>query len=168
MPAKSPVTSPVKSIVFAAAIAAVTAYAPAAFGAGSPPRIDVTKVCKAGAGEITSLFGSSTQDVVGTCVQDEEAARDQLQQNWNDFPALAKTRCVQPKEYLPSYVEWTACLEMTRDVIKMRQERSASITGDYEDRECPIVKTNNDGDIIWVDTCPTGRGRSRHSSAARK
>jgi len=170
MPAKSLAESPAKSlarpIAVAAAIVVVTACAPAAFGA-SLPTIDVHKVCQAGAGEITALFGATTQDVLGTCIQDEETARDQLQQGWDDFPALAKSLCVHPNEYLPSYVEWTACLEMTRDVIKMRQEREPEASG-YQTKECPIVKIGDDGNILWIDTCRPSHGRQRHSSLARK
>ena len=128
--------------------------------ADGPPQIDIMHVCQAGAGTITEIFGDSGQDVLGTCVQDEQAARDQLQQNWSQFPALAKQRCVQPKEYLPSYVEWTACMEMTRDVIKMRRERAAAAgSSGYEDRDCPIVKTDDDGNIRSVDACALGRRR---------
>ena len=135
------------------------AFAPLA-KADSPPRIDIERVCKAGAGAITAIFGDSGQDVVGTCVQDEEAARDQLQQNWAGFPAAAKARCVQPNEYLPSYVEWTACLEITRDVIKMRRDRAAAASStSYENHDCPIVKTDEDGNLRWIDACPLGRHR---------
>ncbi|HLH97191.1 MAG TPA: hypothetical protein VKW08_18935 [Xanthobacteraceae bacterium] len=155
-----------KPIVMAAAIAlgALTgSVCVAAAQGGGPPKIDIQRVCQAGASEIISVFGDTGQDVLGTCIQDEEMARDQLHQNWNDFPALAKQRCVQTGEYLPSYVEWQACLEMTRDVIKMRQDRNAAASAasnGYSDMECPIVKTDADGNIQWIDACPLGR-RSR-------
>jgi hypothetical protein len=142
-------------------IASAAAVSAAAAQSGGPPRIDLEKVCRAGASEIFAVFGDTGQDVFGTCMQDEEMARDMLKQNWGDFPAIAKQRCVQPKEYLPSYVEWTACLELTRDVLKMRQERSAAATAasNSADRECPIVKTNSDGNIEWIDTCSSRRRR---------
>lgn len=154
---------PDRSIALAAVVlgTALGISAAAAQG-GSPPKIDIQRVCRVGASEIVAVFGDTGQDVLGTCVQDEEMARDQLQQNWGDFPALAKQRCIQPNEYLPSYVEWTACMEMTRDVIKMRQDRDAAATAasnGYSDQECPIVKTDSDGNIKWIDTCPLRRRR---------
>src|SRR3974390_1481655 len=84
---------PARSLLFAAAIVVATASAASAQG-GSPPTIDVHRVCQAAASEITALFGTNTEDVLGTCMQDEEMARDQLTQNWGDFPSLAKQRCV--------------------------------------------------------------------------
>jgi hypothetical protein len=158
---------PARPIALATAVTFVIVTAAFAQG-GGPPRIDIDRVCRASAAEIASIFGDNGQDVMGTCKQDEQAALDQLQKSWGDFPSLAKERCVQPKEYLPSYVEWTACLEITRDVMKMRRERAANAAStDYQSKECPIVKIGEDGNVEWVDTCPTGRG-GRHSSLARK
>jgi hypothetical protein len=140
---------------------AMMGFAPAAFAqGGGPPKIDIQKVCHSGAGAIIEIFGDSGQDVEGTCVQDEQAARDEIEKGWGDFPALAKSRCVQPKEYLPSYVEWASCMEMTRDVIKMRHDRAAAQgSGGYEDHDCPIVKTDEDGNLLSIDTCLSRRRR---------
>jgi hypothetical protein len=62
---------------------------------------------------------------------------------------------VQPKEYLPGYAEWHACLELTRDVLKLLKEeasgtsRSSGVTG-----ECPVVKYTGGGSIDYVVNCP--------------
>ena len=147
----------IKSVAVFAAVITFGTISAAFPKDGGPPKIDIQTVCQATAAEITAVFGDSSQDVLGTCIADEEAARDGLVTNWASFPALAKSRCVQPNEYLPSYVEWTACLEMTRDVIKMRQERSSTAGqpgAGYGVRECPIVKVGEEGAIEWVDTCP--------------
>jgi hypothetical protein len=69
-------------------------------------------------------------------------------------------------EYLPGYVEWQACLEMTRDVINLRKQQAASAAASSyasgkssargassQARECPIVQTKDDGSIDWVINC---------------
>ena len=71
---------------------------------------------------------------------------------------------MQPKEYLPGYVEWQSCLEMTRDVLKLRKESAPSASGSSRrpskgragavTGECPIVKYTDDGSIDYVINCP--------------
>jgi hypothetical protein len=100
---------------------------------------------------------------------DEQAARDQIVKDWATYPAIAKERCVQPSEYLPGYVEWQTCLEMTKDVVKMRQDRekngSAPTTVGQSSKsskrraglttsECPVVKYTEDGGIDYITNCP--------------
>jgi hypothetical protein len=83
-------------------------------------------------------------------VSDEQAARDQLQKDWASFPASDKARCIQPKEYLPSYVEWLTCLEMTRDVRAMRKGQPDTSTSVDK---CPVVRFREDGTIVSVNAC---------------
>ena len=120
------------------------------------PKTDLQKFCK----ETSSALATnlSTQGDVDVCMSDEQAARDQLVKDWATYPALTKTTCVQPNEYLPSYIEWLTCIEMTRDVLKMRKETAASTpespNGSYPaGRQCPIVKIGVDGSIKWVIAC---------------
>src|SRR5437870_2289826 len=83
------------------------------------------------------------QGFFDSCLADEKNAREQIVQMWPTLPPLARTRCVQPNSFLPSYVEWLTCLEMTRDVIKLRNEQAASTpTGakDQAKRRCPVVE----------------------------
>ena len=130
------------------------------------PKIDIQRTCRESSSALIGLTGSSSQDTLGTCMNDEEAARAQLVKDWATYPAFAKQQCVQPKEYLPGYVEWQACLEMTRDVMNLRKEQagsanassdanpqSASRGAGSKDRECPIVRTTEDGSIDWVLNC---------------
>jgi hypothetical protein len=97
---------------------------------------------------------------------DEQMAREQLVKDWATYPALAKSRCTQTKEFLPGYVEWQTCIEMTRDVIKMRKEQavstpagsnasrqSSSRPAGSKTRECPSVKIGEDGSIVSVVNC---------------
>jgi hypothetical protein len=86
------------------------------------PKLDLQKLCQAEG--LISLGGNAKNDF-DSCLSTEEQAYDQLVKNWATFPAPARGRCVQPMEYQPSYVEWLTCLEMERDVKKMRDDQGA-------------------------------------------
>ena len=123
-----------------------------------PPNIDIQKTCRESASALTDLTGNGT-DNFSACMSDEQTARDQLVKDWATYPALAKSQCVKPKEFLPGYVEWQSCIEMTRDVIKMRQDQAASAPASSSasrqssGRECPVVQTAEDGSVDWVINC---------------
>ncbi len=132
---------------------------------GGPPSIDIQKTCRESSNALLGLTGDNKQDF-DTCISDEQAARDQLIKDWASYPALAKSACLKPNEFLPGYVEWQSCIEMTRDVIKMRQEQAAAApAGSHAggvssggrngsgSRECPVVQTADDGSIKWVINC---------------
>jgi hypothetical protein len=122
-----------------------------------PPSIDIQKTCRESSSALSGLTGDGNQDF-DTCISDEQAARQQLTKDWSNFPALAKSACLKPQEFLPGYVEWESCLEMTRDVIKMRHDQAAAAPADshrtsFKSRECPVVQTAEDGSIEWVINC---------------
>jgi hypothetical protein len=134
---------------------------------GGPPKIDIQKICRESSSALTGLAGTDSQDSMSACMNDEQAAREQIVKDWATYPALAKAQCIQPKEYLPGYVEWQACLDMTRDVLNLRKQQAASANASANtggrssnrgagsgDRECPIVQTAEDGSIDWVINCP--------------
>jgi soluble lytic murein transglycosylase-like protein len=137
------------------------ASAAPAKGSG-PPNIDIQKTCRESSSALLGLTDDPKQDLA-SCISDEQAAREQLTKDWANYPALAKSTCINPKEYLPGYVEWQSCIEMTRDVIKLRKDQAASAPADShasgqssgtssKSRECPVVKTADDGSIDWVIT----------------
>jgi hypothetical protein len=130
-----------------------------------PPNIDIQMTCRQSANAMSGLTGNDTQDF-DACISDEQAAHDQLIKNWATYPALAKSACLKPKEFLPGYVEWQSCIEITTDVIKMRKDQAAAAPADShgsgpssghrtgsKSRECPIVQTREDGSIDWVINC---------------
>ena len=132
---------------------------------GGPPNIDIQKTCRESANALIGLFGNDS-DNFKTCMNDEQTAREQLVKDWATYPALAKARCIQPKEFLPGYVEWQSCIEMTRDVINLRKEQATSAAASSNassksssrrtgsgTRECPIVQTAEDGSVDWVINC---------------
>jgi len=153
-----------KKIALTAAVILCAATAALAKDAGLP-NIDIQMTCRESSSALSGLTGNDNQDF-DACMNDEQAARDQLTKNWASYPALAKLKCLKPKEFLPGYVEWQSCLEMTLDVIKMRRDEVASAPADSQaggqstrrragsnSRECPVVKTAEDGSIDWVINC---------------
>jgi hypothetical protein len=138
------------------------ASAAPAKGSG-PPNIDIQKTCRESSSALAGLTDNPKQDL-DSCISDEQAARDQLTKDWANYSAFAKLACITPKEYLPGYVEWQSCIEMTRDVVKMRQDQAAAAHADShasgqssgtssKSRECPVVKTADDGSIEWIINC---------------
>jgi len=57
-----------------------------------------------------------------TCINSEEATRDQLKKGWSEFPAADRAECVSASKIggLPSYVELLTCLQMAWDVERRR------------------------------------------------
>jgi hypothetical protein len=130
-----------------------------------PPTIDIQKTCRESSNALSGLTGNDNQDL-DTCIRDEQAARQQLTKDWANYPALAKSACLKQQEFLPGYVEWQSCLELTRDVIKLRQDQAAAAPADShangqssgrrtssKSRECPVVQTKEDGSIEWLINC---------------
>ena len=113
------------------------------------PKLDIEFACHASERAVSAVI-SVTTDIFTSCLDDENAARRQLDTNWANFPASDKGRCIHPRDYLPSYVEWLTCLEMTRDVKEMRKGRPAPTSSDM--RECPVVRYLTDGTVTSVDT----------------
>ena len=90
---------------------------------GGIPTIDVQNTCRIAAGAMVSLIGgTTTENALSGCLASEQSARDIIVKDWATFSAADRTQCVRPEVYLPSYVEWLTCLEMERDVRKMRQQ----------------------------------------------
>jgi hypothetical protein len=141
------------AIIFGAASAALAKDT-------GPPKLDIQKTCRESSSALLGLTENPNQDF-DTCISDEQAARDQITKDWASYPVLAKSACIKPNEFLPGYVEWQSCIEMTRDVIKMRQDAAAApASGKSSGRqtnakfgECPIVHTGSDGSIQWVINC---------------
>ena len=85
--------------------------------ADAVPAFDVKPTCRGT--ETARLYLGRTME---SCVQSEEATRDQLKKSWGEFSAADKTECVSAVKIggLPSYTELITCLEMRRDVRRMR------------------------------------------------
>src|SRR5215472_4214385 len=145
--------------VAAAVIVLDAGSASLAQGRGGPPTINIQKTCNENIAALQTLLGNDIQQTAEICLQDEQMARDQLVKDWANYPAIAKSRCIQPQEYLPGYIEWLTCLEMTRDTIQMLKERETSQSsqrrGGRAASDCPVVKYNErNADIDYVINCP--------------
>jgi hypothetical protein len=88
------------------------------------PNADVRNTCQIAASVMVRLMGGTTMEQsLSGCLDSENAARAQIVKDWNTYSAADRTQCLQPNFYLPSYVEWLTCLEMERDVRRLRSER---------------------------------------------
>jgi hypothetical protein len=116
------------------------------------PKIDLQKLCKENSAAVTSVITDVPKDAISTCVEDEQAARAQIVKEWASFPALAKSRCIQPKEFYPGYTEWLSCLQMTRDAFKLRED-NGSVFDNGASRQCPIIRVTREGELRWVNAC---------------
>jgi hypothetical protein len=136
-----------KLILSAAIVLAAASTAPAKDG--NLPNLDIKRACRASEKAVAAIF-TLTSDIFTSCMNDEQEAREQLKKDWASFSASNKAKCIQPQEYLPSYVEWSTCLEMTRDVTAMRKGQPEIAT--TVDR-CPVVRFREDGTIVSVNAC---------------
>jgi hypothetical protein len=94
------------------------------FAADGVPVFNVKPTCQGT--EVAAVNPGQTLD---TCLQKEEAARDQLSKSWASFPARDRTECsgaatIGP----PSYVDLLTCLEMRREVRLPPIETTGSAT----------------------------------------
>jgi hypothetical protein len=105
--------------------AAVASHILISAAGGSVPTIDIQNTCRVAAGAMVSLIGgTTTENALSACLSSEQSARDSIVKGWSTFSSADRVQCVRTNVYLPSYVEWLTCLEMERDVRKMRQQES--------------------------------------------
>jgi hypothetical protein len=81
------------------------------------PHINIEETCRA-AGR--AMGGSTTEQDRNACLDSAQKAREQIIKDQATYSSADKRRCMRTGVYLPSYVEWLTCLEMERDVRKMR------------------------------------------------
>src|SRR4029077_11875938 len=93
-----------------------------AAASGGPPKVNVEATCRASEIEIRKLFGDDTKVTASGCLMQENAAWDELVKTWATFTPADRTQCVQQRNYMPSYVEWLACLETQKDLRRIRAQ----------------------------------------------
>ena len=120
------------------------------------PKVDLQKLCKENDKAVRSVITDVSNEFTSTSVEDDLAARAEIVKEWASFPGLARSRCIQPTEFFPGYVEWLSCLQTTRDAFKMRKESAAAAGSSYgrdARRQCPIVQVTPDGTLRSVVAC---------------
>ena len=62
------------------------------------------------------------------CVRGETAARNQLAEQWSQFPAAERARCVRltTSSKMPSYVQVITCIEMARSARQSSEEQATN------------------------------------------
>jgi hypothetical protein len=107
----------------AATLVAILLTSFPASAADGVPVLNVKPTCQAG--EVAAVTpGSSHLD---TCLQSENAARDQLRKGWAGFPASDRTECVRSATIgYPSYVDLLTCLEMRRHAREPQTETTGT------------------------------------------
>ena len=96
-----------------------------AAASGAPPKVNIEATCRASEIEIKKLFGDDTMVTAGGCLMQENAAWDELAKTWATFTPADKTLCVHPRSHMPSYVEWLTCLEMQKELRRIRAEEGS-------------------------------------------
>jgi hypothetical protein len=90
------------------------------------PTIDIRATCQA-AGKVTmSLNSPGSGGDLDICMKSETDAQQLMTKNWSTFDPSDRAGCIQPKVYLPSYIEWLTCFEMNKVVREMRQKGQLS------------------------------------------
>jgi hypothetical protein len=89
---------------------------------GGPPKVNIEATCRASEIEIKKVFGDDTKVTTSGCLMQENAALDELVKTWAMFTPADRTQCVQPRGYMPSYVEWLTCLESQKELRRIRAE----------------------------------------------
>ena len=81
------------------------------------PSWDQTATCRAAA---SIAFGQTPTERLTSCLATEQRTREALTKNWSTFPAADRSICVGSLTFSPTYTELLTCLEMRRDVKKLR------------------------------------------------
>jgi hypothetical protein len=90
--------------------------------ADSVPSWDLTASCRAAG---SAGFSQTPSERVKSCLASEQRTREELTKNWSNFPAEDRIGCVKSLTFSPTYTELVTCLEMRRDVKKLRDAKAA-------------------------------------------
>ena len=89
------------------------------------PKLDFTPSCRASADGILGV----KQDI-DSCIQSENAARDEVAKQWNSFSAADRASCTRLTTMSGSggtYTELITCLEMKRESAKLPKDSGANV-----------------------------------------
>jgi hypothetical protein len=81
--------------------------------AASAPMIDLPTICRS---EQLGVAADRQARVYQDCIHDEQAARDELLQNWTQYPVATRATCAELGQLVVSYVEVLVCIEIKNGV----------------------------------------------------
>ena len=90
--------------------------------ADSVPSWDLTASCRAAA---SIAYSQTPNDRSQSCLASEQRTREELTKHWSTYPAEDRIGCVKSLTFSPTYTELVTCLEMRRDVKKLRDAKPA-------------------------------------------
>jgi len=104
------------------------------------PTLDVNPVCR-GIASQSSLEVGLQQTGFEQCVQSEQNVREQVKKEWSTFSTSDKSHCVALAKTggESSYTELLTCMEMARDVRKLRSEADKSSAAVPEGLPAPVA-----------------------------
>jgi hypothetical protein len=86
------------------------------------PSWDLTASCRAAG---LAGYSQTPDERVKSCLASEQRTREELTKYWSTYPAEDRSGCVKSLTFSPTYTELITCLEMRRDVKKMRDAKPA-------------------------------------------
>jgi hypothetical protein len=90
------------------------------------PKFNVEPSCRAAAAR------AGEPAYAAVCLRKEQEAREEIMRQWPQFTGADKAQCMPagtPSARRQTYTELLTCLEMTRDVRKLRRGSDPSSTG---------------------------------------
>ena len=105
----------------------VSARRTRAAASDSLPSWDQTASCR----DAASVASQAPSDRSQSCLASEQRTREELNKYWSAYPAEDRVGCVKSLTFSPTYTELLTCLEMRRDVRKLRDAKP----GDTDTRE---------------------------------
>ena len=124
------------------------------------PNFDVGPTCRGATRPEAALRDQNAGAARETCFNQENRARDELQEKWAGFPAEYRASCVKTTDVggIPSYVQLQTCLESRLQAEKIKDERNngATTTGGHN------------SSVIGAEAKPLGKIASVSKTDARR
>jgi hypothetical protein len=104
-------------------IAAAAAARPRS-GSGGIPQFDLKALCRR-----AMPLSAGEKSAFQSCIDDESAAKKELEKLWGTFKASARTTCVQGTMIggTPSYVELITCLQLDKQAADAARENAKAL-----------------------------------------
>src|SRR5690349_23041930 len=102
-------------------------FAPNVARAQQVPTVDIAATCRAASAVTVSLLGSTGTNDFQVCMDGENKARETIIKDWSKYADSDRVGCIQPRVYLPTYIEWLTCMEMNKAVREARKSSGTPV-----------------------------------------